>query len=277
MRVAPQDVRDVERRRPRGLRRGDPPRRALQRPAGRPQPRAHLRHQPPRAVRLARLAKQAGVQRFVFSSSCSLYGAAGGRTRSTRRRPSIPSRPTASRRCWPSATSSPLADDDFAPTFLRNATAYGVSPRLRGDLVVNNLVGLRLLHRRGADPERRQPWRPLVHIEDISRAFLAVLEAPRELVHNEAFNVGRDEENYRIRDVAADRRARSSRTAGPFAPGASPTSALTACSSTSCGRRCPGSSRAGPSSGACEERTRPTANDLRSTTSSRRASCASSA
>jgi nucleoside-diphosphate-sugar epimerase len=95
-----------------------------------------------------------------------------------------------------------LADEHFSPTFLRNATAYGLSPKLRADLVVNNLVGLAYTTGEALISSDGTPWRPLVHIEDISRAFLAVLHAPRERVHNEAFNVGRTEENYQIRDVA---------------------------------------------------------------------------
>ena len=95
-----------------------------------------------------------------------------------------------------------LADDRFSPTFLRNATAYGVSARLRGDLVVNNLVGLAVTTGEVQMRSDGTPWRPLVHIEDISRAFRAILEAPRELVHNEAFNVGTTRENYQVRDVA---------------------------------------------------------------------------
>jgi nucleoside-diphosphate-sugar epimerase len=95
-----------------------------------------------------------------------------------------------------------LADDHFSPTFLRNATAYGLSPKLRADLVVNNLVGLAYTTGEVLISSDGTPWRPLVHIEDISRAFLAVLHAPRERVHNEAFNVGKTEENYQIRDVA---------------------------------------------------------------------------
>jgi nucleoside-diphosphate-sugar epimerase len=95
-----------------------------------------------------------------------------------------------------------LADERFSPTFLRNATAYGFSPKLRADLVVNNLVGLAYTTGEILISSDGTPWRPLVHIEDISRAFLAVLHAPRERVHNEAFNVGKTEENYQIRDVA---------------------------------------------------------------------------
>src|SRR5256885_15703001 len=94
------------------------------------------------------------------------------------------------------------ADDDFSPTFLRNATAYGVSPRLRVDLVVNSLVGFAHTTGEILIQSDGTPWRPLVHVEDICRAFLAVLRAPRELVHNEAFNVGRTEENYQIRELA---------------------------------------------------------------------------
>jgi nucleoside-diphosphate-sugar epimerase len=98
---------------------------------------------------------------------------------------------------------SRLADDDFSPTYLRNSTAYGVSPRLRADLVVNSLVGFAYTTGEVLIASDGTPWRPLVHVEDICRAFLAILKAPRELVHNEAFNVGRTEENYQIRDVAA--------------------------------------------------------------------------
>ncbi|MEN9567733.1 MAG: hypothetical protein RLZZ69_2929, partial [Cyanobacteriota bacterium] len=97
---------------------------------------------------------------------------------------------------------SQLADDNFSPTFLRNATAYGVSPRLRFDLVLNNLVAWAFTKGLVYIKSDGSPWRPIVHIEDISRAFIAVLEAPRELIHNEAFNVGRNEDNYQIREIA---------------------------------------------------------------------------
>ncbi len=153
------------------------------------------------SVRLAKLAKEAGVTRFLFSSSCSLYGAAGDDL-ITEEAPFNPVTPYGISKVRVEEDVSKLACSHFSPTFLRNATAYGVSPRLRGDLVVNNLVGL--AHTTGLVLIKSDgtAWRPLVHIEDISRAFLAVLHAPRELIHNEAFNVGVTEENYRVRDLA---------------------------------------------------------------------------
>ncbi len=154
------------------------------------------------AVRLAERAKQAGVKRFLFSSSCSLYGAQGDDLLDEQAS-FAPVTPYGHSKVLAEEGISALADDDFSPTFLRNATAYGVSSRLRGDLVVNNLVGWAVTTGEALLKSDGTPWRPLVHIEDISRAFLALLEAPRDVVHNEAFNVGRSEENYRVRDVAA--------------------------------------------------------------------------
>jgi nucleoside-diphosphate-sugar epimerase len=153
------------------------------------------------SVRLAKLAKQAGVQRYVFSSSCSNYGAAGN-DYLTESASFNPVTPYAQSKVWTERDVAPLADDKFSPTFLRSSTAYGVSSRLRGDLVVNNLVGYALTTGQVLIKSDGMPWRPLVHIEDISRAFVAVLEAPRALVHNEAFIVGLTAENYRVREVA---------------------------------------------------------------------------
>jgi len=153
------------------------------------------------SVRLARLAKQAGVQRFVFSSSCSNYGAAGN-DYLDESAGFNPVTPYAESKVWTERDVSPLADEAFSPTFLRSATAFGVSTRLRGDLVVNNLVGYAVTTGEVLIKSDGMPWRPLVHIEDISRAFVAVLEAPRELVHNESFNVGITTENYRVREIA---------------------------------------------------------------------------
>ena len=153
------------------------------------------------SVHLARLAKKAGVQRFVFSSSCSNYGAAGD-SFLTEDAQFNPVTPYAESKVWTERDVAPLADEKFSPTFLRSATAFGVSTRLRGDLVVNNLVGYAVTSGQVLIKSDGMPWRPLVHIEDISRAFVAVLEAPRELVHNESFNVGQTAENYRVREVA---------------------------------------------------------------------------
>lgn len=153
------------------------------------------------SVRLAKLAKEAGVERFIFSSSCSNYGAAGDDLLDESSAFN-PVTPYGISKVRVEQDLSALADDSFSPVFLRNATAYGVSSRLRADLVLNNLVGWAYTTGLVYLKSDGTPWRPIVHIEDISRAFVAVLEAPRELVHNQAFNVGSTEENYRIRELA---------------------------------------------------------------------------
>jgi nucleoside-diphosphate-sugar epimerase len=173
------------------------------------------------SVRAATAAKQAGVPRFLMSSSCSLYGAHGDLP-IDESAAFHPVTPYGESKVLVERDVSALADDTFSPTFLCNATAYGVSPRLRGDLVVNNLVAYACTIGEARMKSDGTPWRPLVHIDDIVRAFLAVAEAPRELVHDEAFNVGRTTENYQIRDVAqiVEEAVPGSRVT--FAEGASP-------------------------------------------------------
>ncbi len=153
------------------------------------------------SVRLAELAKEAGVQRFVFSSSCSNYGAAGDKILDESSAFN-PVTPYGKSKVMVEKDVAPMASDGFSPTFLRSATAYGVSPRLRFDLVLNNLAAWAFTTKRVLLKSDGTPWRPIVHIEDISRAFAAVLAAPREVVHNNAFNVGRTEENYQMRELA---------------------------------------------------------------------------
>jgi nucleoside-diphosphate-sugar epimerase len=154
------------------------------------------------AVRLAELAKRAGVRRYIYSSSCSVYGAASPDDVLDEQAKFAPVTPYAESKVWVERDVQALADDDFSPVYMRNATVYGVSPRLRGDLVVNNLVGWALTTGKVLLKSDGTPWRPLVHVEDVCQAFAVVLKAPREKIHDEAFNVGAPGENYRIRTVA---------------------------------------------------------------------------
>ncbi len=153
------------------------------------------------SVRLAQLAKEVGVGRFLFASSCSNYGGAGedfldeGAAFN-------PVTPYGESKVKVEAALNEMADANFSPTYLRASTAYGVSPRLRFDLVLNNLTAWAFTTGQVYLKSDGTPWRPIVHVADISRAYLAVLHAPRKLVHNEAFNVGTTSENYQIRELA---------------------------------------------------------------------------
>jgi nucleoside-diphosphate-sugar epimerase len=152
-------------------------------------------------VHLATTAKAAGVERFLFASSCSLYGAAGSGAVAEDAAMN-PVTPYGETKALAERALSALADDTFSPTYLRNATAYGASPRLRLDIVVNNLTALAVATGEVRLESDGTPWRPLVHIRDISAAAMAALEAPRELVHDEAFNVGREADNMQVGRIA---------------------------------------------------------------------------
>lgn len=154
------------------------------------------------SVHIAELCKEAGVERFVYTSSCSVYGVQAGDAIKTEASDPIPQ--TAYARCKELVERdlSQMADDTFTPTFLRNATAYGPSPHMRFDIVLNNLAGHAWTTGTIKMTSDGTPWRPLVHVDDICEAIACVLEAPRNTVHNEVFNVGATEENYQVRDIA---------------------------------------------------------------------------
>jgi nucleoside-diphosphate-sugar epimerase len=154
------------------------------------------------SVRLARAARRAGVERFLFASSCSLYGASGTDAPLTEDAPFNPVTPYGESKILVEQDVARLATDDFSPVFFRNATAYGVSPCLRVDIMVNNLVGYAVTTGEVLIKSDGSPWRPLVHVEDICRAFLASIQADRQRTHNQAFNVGLSDENFRVREVA---------------------------------------------------------------------------
>jgi nucleoside-diphosphate-sugar epimerase len=153
------------------------------------------------SVHLAELAKKSGVSRFVFSSSCSTYGAAGDHFLEENAELN-PVTPYAESKVWVERDLAGLADDNFSPTYMRNATAYGASPRLRLDIVLNDFVAAAFTGGRVYIKSDGTPWRPIVHIRDIVAAMIAALAAPREVVHNQVFNVGLTKENYRISELA---------------------------------------------------------------------------
>jgi nucleoside-diphosphate-sugar epimerase len=154
------------------------------------------------SVRLAQAARDAGAERFLFASSCSLYGASATDAPLTEEAPFNPVTPYGESKILVERDVSTLATDSFSPVFFRNATAYGVSPFLRVDIMVNNLVGYAVTTGEVLIKSDGSPWRPLVHVEDICRAFVAALGVDRQRTHNQAFNVGLSEENFRVREVA---------------------------------------------------------------------------
>ncbi|HWM05005.1 MAG TPA: SDR family oxidoreductase [Actinophytocola sp.] len=156
------------------------------------------------SVRLARLARDAGVRRFLYASTCSVYGASGGDGLVNEDAPLRPATPYAESKVLVEDDLHELADTDFTPVYLRNATAFGYSPRLRADIVLNNLVGHAYLSGEVLVLSDGTPWRPLVHAADIAKAFLAALSAPAEAVHDKAFNIGTERNNVTVAEIAAE-------------------------------------------------------------------------
>lgn len=154
------------------------------------------------SVSLARICAAAGVRRFVYASSCSVYGAADDGEERTEQSAPNPQTAYATCKVLVERDVGALASDNFTPVFMRNATAYGASPRMRFDIVLNNLSGLASVTKKIVMTSDGTPWRPLVHVEDICEAIILALKAPRERVHNEIFNVGDNSENYQIREIA---------------------------------------------------------------------------
>jgi len=153
------------------------------------------------SVRLAELSKQAGVRRFVYMSSCSVYGVASADV-VTEETPVNPQTAYAECKTLVERDVKPMADDNFSPTFMRNATAFGASPRMRFDIVLNNLSGLAWTTKEIKMTSDGTPWRPLVHALDIAKSIICVLEAPRDIVHNQVFNVGDTANNYQVKEIA---------------------------------------------------------------------------
>lgn len=173
------------------------------------------------SVRLAHLAKASGVKRFLFASSCSNYGAAND-TFLTENAPTKPVTPYGESKVRAEHDIAQLADEAFSPVYIRASTAYGVSPRLRFDLVVNNLTAWAFTTGRVYIKSDGTPWRPVVHVSDIARAYCAALNAPRDAIHNQPFNIGLTTENYQIKDLAQIVRQTIPGSAIDFAPDAGP-------------------------------------------------------